>query len=72
MAGLIQCNLDTDSENEDGGDETLDPEKPWMGEFRQYLDTIDVVPNEMNIVRWWGVRELYLQLKCDPNHCSLA
>jgi hypothetical protein len=58
MAGLIQRNLDTDSENEDDADETLDPAKPWMGEFKRYLDTVDVVPDNMNIVRWWGVCQL--------------
>ena len=57
MAGLIQRNLDTDSENEDDDDEMLDPAKPWMGEFKRYLDTMDVVPENMSIVRWWGVRE---------------
>jgi len=55
MAGLIRRNLDTDSENEDDTDEALDPAKPWMGEFKRYLDTVDVVPDNMNIVRWWGV-----------------
>ena len=71
MAGLIQCNLDTDSENEDDDDEMLDPAKPWMGEFKQYLDTMDVVPENMSIVRWWGVCEHRLRLECNTN-CSLA
>ena len=57
MAGLIQRNLDTDSENEDDDNEMLDPAKPWMGEFKRYLDTMDVVPENMSIVRWWRVRE---------------
>ena len=55
MAGLIQRNLDTDSENDDDSDSVLDPAKPWMGEFKRYLDTVDVVPTDMGIVRWWGV-----------------
>ena len=71
MAGLIQRNLDTDSENEDDVDETLDPAKPWMGEFKRYLDTVDVVPENMNIVRWWGVCQFCLQLECNANS-SLA
>jgi len=71
MAGLIQCNLDTDSKNEDDTDETLDPAKLWMGEFKRYLDTMDVVPDNMNIVRWWGVRQFCLQLECNANR-SLA
>ena len=46
---LIQHNLDTDSENDD--DSVLDPAKPWMGEFKRYLDTMDaMVPDDMDIV----------------------
>jgi len=48
MAGLIQRNLDTDSENEGDSDEMLDPAKPWMGGFKRYLDTMDVVQLECN------------------------
>jgi len=60
MAGLIQCNLGTNSENEDNNDKMLDPAKPWMNEFKWYLDTMDVVPENMSIVQWWGVHEHHL------------
>jgi hypothetical protein len=68
MAGLIQHSLDTDSENEDDDDEMLNPAIPWMGEFKRYLD---IVPENMSIVRRWGVREHNLPLECNTNH-SLA
>ena len=64
MEELIQCNLDTDSENEDDDDVMLDPAKPWLGEFKWYLDTMDVVPENMSIVWWWEVCEHHLQLEC--------
>ena len=57
MAGLIRRNLDTDSDS-DNDDEASDPAKPWMSEFRWFLDTLDVIPDGMNIVRWWGVCEI--------------
>lgn len=53
---LVQRNLDTDSEAEDNDDGiNVDPLKPWMAEFKHYLDTHEIVPEEMSIVRWWGV-----------------
>jgi hypothetical protein len=30
-------------------------EKPWLHEFKAYLDGVDEVPNGMTITKWWGV-----------------
>lgn len=30
-------------------------QKPWLHEFKAYLDAIDEVPNGMTIMKWWGV-----------------
>lgn len=32
-----------------------DTHKPWLREFKQYLDGVDEVPNGMSITKWWGV-----------------
>jgi hypothetical protein len=29
--------------------------KPWLREFKQYIDGVDEVPNGMTIIKWWGV-----------------
>ena len=34
-----------------------DTHKPWLHEFRRYLDGVDEVPNGMTITKWWGVRQ---------------
>jgi hypothetical protein len=33
-----------------------DPSRPWLQEFRSYLDTLEHVPDDWTIVMWWGVR----------------
>ncbi|KAJ2980057.1 hypothetical protein NUW54_g11054 [Trametes sanguinea] len=42
--------------------QTTDPgaSKPYAAEFRQYLDTVDHIPDGMAVIRWWGVREMIL------------
>jgi hypothetical protein len=32
-----------------------DTNKPWLREFKQYIDGVDEVPNGMTITKWWGV-----------------
>lgn len=47
---------DTDSDFSDGESENVDPLKPWLVEFRRYLNTHDVFSDSsMTIVKWWGV-----------------
>lgn len=46
---------DTESESESEV-ETLNPTKPWLNEWDLYLQTHETVPEDMGIVRWWGVR----------------
>lgn len=45
---------DSDAEEDIGG-KNVDPSKPWMAEFRRYLDTHDIIPEGTSIVRWWGL-----------------
>ncbi|PSR75311.1 hypothetical protein PHLCEN_2v9174 [Hermanssonia centrifuga] len=34
--------------------ELSDPNKPWKSEFDRYLETIEQVPEGMDIIKWWG------------------
>jgi hypothetical protein len=47
--------LDSDSEMSDDNLEDNDPRKPWLSEFRRYLNTHDVIPDGTTVVKWWGV-----------------
>ena len=42
---------DWDMSDEDEGDS----EKPWLAEFNRYLNTHDILPEGMTVVKWWGV-----------------
>jgi hypothetical protein len=33
-----------------------DTHKPWLCEFKAYINGVDEVPNGMTITKWWGVR----------------
>jgi hypothetical protein len=47
---------DTDSDEPDDEESTLsDPSKPWLIEWNLYLQTHEVIPEGMGIVKWWGV-----------------
>jgi len=51
--------LETDSDNESDAEDVIDPKQPWKGEYQRYIDTVEAVPADMNIVEWWGVRDLF-------------
>ncbi|KAJ6449318.1 hypothetical protein C8R47DRAFT_1084749 [Mycena vitilis] len=47
--------------NDDTGDSTraevhVNPLKPWLDEYQQYLSAVEVVPPGMDTIQWWGVR----------------
>jgi hypothetical protein len=34
-----------------------DPSKPWLSDFRKYVDTLEATPpSGMSTIQWWGVR----------------
>ena len=33
----------------------VDPKKPWLKEFNHYLNTMDEIPDGLDVVQWWGV-----------------
>ena len=34
---------------------TEDPERPWLRDFRIYLDTVEHIPDGWSTITWWGV-----------------
>ncbi|KAF9456932.1 hypothetical protein BDZ94DRAFT_1314665 [Collybia nuda] len=47
---------DTDSDKSDDEDTSADPSWPWLAKFQWYLNTSDILPEDMSVVEWWGVR----------------
>jgi hypothetical protein len=59
---------DSDESSDNLGPSTLvDPTKPWLKEFNQYLNAIDELSDGQTIVQWWGVSIFLfnIQLFCD-------
>jgi hypothetical protein len=51
-----RCNVDDTDSKSDGDDcQQVDATNSWIDEWKLYIDTNEVVPDEMGIVRWWGV-----------------
>ena len=46
-------NLETDSEAEDADSNAA--LEPWLVEYEQYLNTVESVPEDVDVVEWWGV-----------------
>jgi hypothetical protein len=53
--GLLR---DVDSDDEEDNDIVISTPSsaPWMIELNRYLVTNDVIPPDMTVVEWWGVR----------------
>jgi hypothetical protein len=51
---------DADSDDEEDNDSNIEvsmpSSAPWMIELNRYLVTNDVIPLDMTVVEWWGVR----------------
>jgi hypothetical protein len=65
-SGKVHVLLRELSSDEASGDEEeeeeldVDPLLPWLREFNLYLNSPTLVPDNMSIIRWWGVRSSYL------------
>jgi len=59
-------NLETDSEAEDT--ESNATSEPCLVEFERYLNTIEAVPEDVNVVEWWGVCDLLIPLEFQISH----
>jgi hypothetical protein len=51
------------SDNDDSSDDVgpfatqVDPTKPWLKEFEEYLNTVELSDGQ-TVVQWWGVSAL--------------
>jgi hypothetical protein len=65
------CNIDnTDSESDDDNcQQVVDMNHSWMEEWKLYLNTHEVVPDNMGIVHWWGVSVDFYFLTTACSHC---
>jgi hypothetical protein len=47
---------DTNTESDDNNDrQVANPMSSWIDEWKLYINTYEVVPDDMGIVQWWGV-----------------
>lgn len=55
--GLLQeLSSDDESGDEEPEESEVDPQLPWLREFHLYLNSPTLIPNNMSIIQWWGVR----------------
>jgi hypothetical protein len=64
-AGLKKLIRAVESDDEDDVPEVVtstanfDPSKPWLPDFRQYIDTLEAtLPVGMSTIQWWGVSRI--------------
>ena len=38
-----------------------DPQRPWLQDFRAYLDIFEQVPGGWTAIQWWGVSVLFIE-----------
>ena len=56
---LLQLSDDEDDEDSPVQSQG-DPNKPWLKEFNRYLSGMEMIPEKMSLVSWWGVSAHFL------------
>ena len=60
----LESSDNDDSSSDNLGTSTLvDPTKPWLKEFNQYLNTTDELSDSQMIVQWWGVSNFIFDIQ---------
>jgi hypothetical protein len=60
----LESSDNDDSSSDNSGPSTLvDPTKPWLKEFNQYLNTTDELSDSQMIVQWWGVSNFIFDIQ---------
>jgi hypothetical protein len=52
--------LSEDEDTDDAGAGPMTPEdlaKPWLRDFRAYLDVVEHIPDGWTAIKWWGVSD---------------
>jgi hypothetical protein len=58
---LRELSDDEDSSRANAGPAVLkDPNRPWVRDFRTYLDILEHVPEGWTTIAWWGVSDFLL------------
>ncbi|KAF9464647.1 hypothetical protein BDZ94DRAFT_1353562 [Collybia nuda] len=48
----------SDSDKSDCDNALSNPSQSWIDEFQRYLNTTDILPDDMTEVEWWGVSHI--------------
>ena len=57
MNALLRELSDDDEPTTDMGlDIPDDPQRPWLRDYRAYMDVLEQVPDGWTAIQWWGVR----------------
>ena len=52
---LRELSDDEDTTTDAGPQVPDDPKRPWLRDFRAYLDAVEQVPEGWTTIKWWGV-----------------
>jgi hypothetical protein len=52
---LRELSDDEDETANTGADVPDDPKRPWLRDFRAFMDAVEQVPDGWSAVKWWGV-----------------
>ena len=44
-----------DTAMDTGLDVPDDPQRPWLHDYRAYVDVLEQVPEGWTVIQWWGV-----------------
>jgi hypothetical protein len=54
---LRELSDDEEITADDGTSAPEDPKRPWLMDFRKYLDVVEQVPDGCSAIGWWGVSD---------------
>lgn len=63
---LRELSDDEDEHVDTASSEPDDPSRPWLRDFRSYLDTQEHIQDGWTTVMWWGVCHNYCHLYSRP------
>jgi hypothetical protein len=55
---LRELSDDEDTTMDTGSDVPDDPQRPWIRDYRSYMDAPEQVPEGWTAIQWWGVSTL--------------
>ena len=52
---LRELSDEEDTVPDTGLDVPDDPQRPWLRDYRAYIDVVEQVPEDWTEIQWWGV-----------------